>query len=287
MSLVANGLWLNQTQTVGDVSQLLTTSTISTTHITLDGNGLDTTGSGGSAQLLLNGVAIAGGGGLTSSIANWAQFGANSTITFATGGGTGGQMIMCNVSSLTANAGNATVSALTVSTLNGQTIPQLGQTIAWKNVSTVLTGKTWNPSTSNAILLTNFANSQTGVVQGTYQFEISSGTMGVSNAGSGPPVFAQVFISDNPSYPYTPLTNYANQVPTNDWYPIGPISNPPASASLVPQALNLPYAFSNAGATLYVVAQNAATGQPWGTLVFNSLAASQLAIYGGGAVVTL
>jgi hypothetical protein len=74
----------------------ITNSTITTNRIVLDGNTLDTTGSGGTASILLNGVAVAGAGGLTSSIANWAQFGANSTITFATGGGTGGSIIMCN-----------------------------------------------------------------------------------------------------------------------------------------------------------------------------------------------
>jgi hypothetical protein len=178
------------------------------------------------------------------------------------------------------------VNQLTVSTLNGQTINGLGQTIAWKNVSTCVATKTWNPTTSNSIILTNFSNGATGVTQGAYNFNISSGTMGVSNAGSGPPVYAQVFVSDNSNYPYAPLSGYAGQTPVTDWYPFGPIANPPASGPLVPQALNCEYAFSNAPANLYLIAQNASS-TPWGTLVFNSINASQLAIYGGGNVVAL
>ena len=269
-----------------DFSRVLYVSTISTSRIQLDGNSLDTTGSGGSASLLLNGSVVASASNLTSSLANWAQYGANSTITFATGGGTGGSLIMSNVSSLYAQAGTGTFQSLTISTVNGQTIPQIGQTVAYKNTSTCLSSKSWNPATSNAILLTNFANAQTGIVQGTYQFNVTGGTMGVSNAGSGPPVYAQVYVSDNSNYPYTPLSAYGQQTPVQDWYPIGPISNPPASATVISQSINCPYAFSNAGSNLFVVAQNA-SATPWGTLVFNTLAASQLAVYGGATVVAL
>ena len=127
MSLLPGNVYTNQFQLISNISQNLSTqninnSTITTNRIFLDSNFLDTTGTGGSASLLLNGTVIAGVGGLTSSIANWAQFGANSTITVATGGGSGGriEMTLGNISTLNAQA-------LTVSTINGASYSLLNQ----------------------------------------------------------------------------------------------------------------------------------------------------------------
>lgn len=141
MSLLPTDIYTNQYQTISNISQNLSTqsinnSTITTSRIFLDNNFLDTTGSGGGASLLLNGTVIAGVGGLTSSIANWAQFGANSTITYATGGGSGGriEMISGNISTMNAQA-------LTVSSINGASFTQ-----ATTGVSRAVTG---NISVSN------------------------------------------------------------------------------------------------------------------------------------------
>jgi len=97
-----------------NLGQVLYVSTLSTTQINLDGNLLDTTGSGGAASLLLNGTAVATASALTSTLANWAQFGANSTITFATGGGTGGAINM-----LSGSISSMNTAALNVSSING------------------------------------------------------------------------------------------------------------------------------------------------------------------------
>lgn len=118
-------------------NQVLNNSTINTSRIFLDGNYLDTTGSGSNAALLINGVPITGGSAstATSSItANWANFPAISTITYATSAGTGGNIIMCNVSSLTANTGTLVsqvgqVTAMTCSTINGSPFPTSYNTI--------------------------------------------------------------------------------------------------------------------------------------------------------------
>lgn len=120
-----------------NLGQLLYVSTISTFQINLDGNLLDTTGSGGNASLLLNGSAVATASALTSSLANWAQFGANSTITFATGGGSGGAINMNSGTISTLNS-----AALNVSSINGTSFNQKSS-----GVSKVITG---NSSVSNA-----------------------------------------------------------------------------------------------------------------------------------------
>jgi hypothetical protein len=118
-------------------NQTLNNSTINTNRIFLDGNYLDTTGSGSNAALLINGIPITGGNtsSATSSItANWASFPAISTITYATSAGTGGSLIMCNVSSLVESTGSltaqvGTVTGLTVSTINGVRYPNPGSPI--------------------------------------------------------------------------------------------------------------------------------------------------------------
>jgi hypothetical protein len=232
-----------------DLGQLLYVSTISTSRIYLDGNFLDTTGTTSTASLLLNGTAVATASGLTSSIANWAQFGANSTITFATGGGSGGGIVMCNVSSLTAQAGSQTVSALTVSTLNGQTIPQLGQTIAYRaatQISTMVFNQT--QTTSSIGVFSNFIGPR---VQGTMSVNLS-GTMSISNI-TGKPVQGVLWVTDNANAPYTTTSALGGQqsVP---FFPLGPNSGtitagtPPVEAQVL-----IPFAFSNAGANLYLI----------------------------------
>ena len=55
-------------------------SSINTNNITLDGYTLDTGGAGLGAQLLLNGVPIATGGGGFSTLADWSYFPAVSTL---------------------------------------------------------------------------------------------------------------------------------------------------------------------------------------------------------------
>lgn len=85
-------------------------SSIVTDQIVLDGQTLDATSAGG-GTLLLNGVAIASAQTLTSSIANWAQFPALSTIVYS---GAGGGVVM-NTGSFSTLAGRA----LSVSSING------------------------------------------------------------------------------------------------------------------------------------------------------------------------
>jgi hypothetical protein len=85
-------------------------SSLVTDQIVLDGQTLDATSAGG-GTLLLNGIAIASAQTLTSSIANWAQFPALSTIVYS---GAGGGVEM-NIGSFSTLAGKA----LSVSSING------------------------------------------------------------------------------------------------------------------------------------------------------------------------
>jgi len=85
-------------------------SSLTTDQIVLDGQTLDATSAGG-GTLLLNGIAIASAQTLTSSIANWAQFPALSTIVYS---GAGGGVEM-NIGSFSTLAGKA----LSVSSING------------------------------------------------------------------------------------------------------------------------------------------------------------------------
>jgi hypothetical protein len=85
-------------------------SSLTTDQIVLDGQTLDATSAGG-GTLLLNGIAIASAQTLTSSIANWAQFPALSTIVYS---GAGGGVVM-NAGSFSTLAG----AALSVSSING------------------------------------------------------------------------------------------------------------------------------------------------------------------------
>lgn len=89
-------------------------SSITTNSITLDGQTLDAT-SGGGGTLLINGVALASISTATSSIANWAQFPALSSIVYSGGGGTGGLINMATGTFSTINGTTNNLSTLVVS----------------------------------------------------------------------------------------------------------------------------------------------------------------------------
>ena len=110
---------------ISPISEQFNTSTITATTVRLDGNLLDTAGVGSTATLLLNGITIGGATSLTSTIANWSFFPALSTISFATGVGTGGNIIMSNVSSQNLQSQIGLIPALTVSSINGAIYPNI------------------------------------------------------------------------------------------------------------------------------------------------------------------
>ena len=117
-------MWLGSQGTI----DLGTISSLITNQITLDGQTLDAT-SEASGTLLINGIAIASAATLTSSITNWAQFRALSTISYTTSGGSGGTVNM-NVgqfSTLQNLAGS--ISSLTVSSINGVNANASGGTV--------------------------------------------------------------------------------------------------------------------------------------------------------------
>jgi hypothetical protein len=93
-------------------------STITTNQVTLDGQTLDATSAGG-GTLLINGVAVASAQTLTSSIANWAQFPALSSLTYTTAGGTGGLVNMSIGQFSTLQNSIGSISSLNVSSING------------------------------------------------------------------------------------------------------------------------------------------------------------------------
>ena len=290
MSLFPTDVYNSPFQLISPISLNLSSvsinnSTITTTRIVLDGNTLDTTGSGGSASILLNGVAVAGAGGLTSSIANWAQFGANSTITFATGGGTGGSIIMCNGYFSNTSTTSGVTQSLTVSTINGQKLNQVGQTIGYRPVS-LLSSINWQTANTPAILLTSFSNAVGPVVGGELQMTLG-GYAGISNSGADIP-YMSIFVTDNSNAPYTPNSALGG-VQLVDWYLFGPNVNPGLGAGTIPpNDVNMMYAFSNAGANLYVCAQNNGSfgSINWGTGA-QALSTNLLTIYGGGTLLAV
>jgi hypothetical protein len=252
MSLLPSDIYTNPFQTISNISQLLSTvsinnSTITTNRIVLDNNNLDTTGTGGTATLLLNGVAVASASGLTSSIANWAQFGANSTITFASGGGTGGGAILCNVSSLTSQAGNATVTALTISTINGQRINQFGQTVSYRGNAYLSTQQinTTNP-VSTLFSFSNYAGpSVQGVINVTFQGNVNS-----SNDGTIPVsalYVTDVAVGGGYGFGSAPVPQIIDFSFFGDGQPALTGSNAVATSA------SIPFAFSNAGTSLQVI----------------------------------
>lgn len=265
------------------VSQNATISTINTNHVVLDGNGLDTSGSGGSATLLLNGVAIATTSNVSTNIANWALYQATSSITYATGGGSGGSIVMSNgiYSNVSTNTGQ--VNQLTVSTLNGQTLGQFGQQILYRAPALVSTA-TFNSSFPNRIVTTIANPLGAGPIQGVANMDFA-GTVAVSNSSGNPPNF-NVFISDNSVSPYTPTSNALGGVFTEQFYPIGP-NNIGAYNGQMSNSVQIPFAFSNAPTTLYVIwsEQNQSPLIP--TFTLNSVSTNIQCVIGGGSAVAV
>ena len=157
--LARYAVWSNSNKLITEISDLLTVSTINANTLVLDSNSLDTTGSGAGATLLLNGVAVVSATGLTSTIANWSLFPAISSLTYATGGGTGG-----NINMLTGNISTINSLALNVSSINGTSFNQKS--------SGVFKAITGNASVSNAgsgfETLTFGVNNSVPMVAGTW-----------------------------------------------------------------------------------------------------------------------
>jgi hypothetical protein len=146
MSALPSASWINESTPLwmrdGGTYSNLSISTITTTQITLDGQTLDAT-SDASGTLLLNGIAIATGATLTSSISNWARFPALSSITYTTSGGTGGlvNMNIGQFSTLQNSVGS--ISSLNVSSINGVSADATGGQI-------INSSNQYSFSTSNA-----------------------------------------------------------------------------------------------------------------------------------------
>ena len=249
MSLLPTDVYTNQFNTISNISQILSSvvinnSTITTNRIVLDNNTLDTTGSGASASILLNGVAVASSSNV-SNVVNWAQFGANSTITFATGGGTGGGAILCNVSSLTSQAGISKITALTVSTLNGQNIPQLGQTVSYRGNAYLSTNRiNVDNQVSTLFSFSNYVGPTCqGYINVTYQGNVNS-----SNDGTIP--LSALYVTDAGSgYGYGSAV-----VPQPVDFSFFGAGKPAGQGSnAVAVNATIPFAFSNAGSNLNVV----------------------------------
>ena len=226
MASLPSGVWINDTLAMwmkdGGSYSNVGISTITTNQITLDGQTLDAT-SGGGGTLLINGVALASISTATSSIANWASFPALSTITYATGGGSGGNLIMN-----TASISTVVAAALNVSSINGV------NTVANSGVSRVMTtGGSVDNTGAGSQTLTITAQNSVPLVAGTwyllsakvnitlnssipyqtaswfYRFSVSGGTI-VNQQNSpvfyGIPVFAAQNAAANEfSYFYTTL----------------------------------------------------------------------------------
>jgi hypothetical protein len=239
-------IFTNPTTTITEISDVLNSSTINTTQITLDGNTLDTTGSGAGATLLLNGVAIASGSALTSTIGNWSFFNALSTINYDSNGGTVNMINGIFSGQVSTNTG--LVNSLTVSTINGQTPGQVGQTILYRP-PTILSTQTIN--VSNPLrLITAFNNPlSNGTVQGIWNGAFA-GAVSVSNSSGFAPSMG-VFISDNNVAPYAP-TNALGGVFIEQFYPLGE-NNIGGFTGNMSNSVNVPFAFSNSPAQLYVI----------------------------------
>lgn len=122
MSALPSASWLNESTPLwmrdGGSYSNISISSITTNLVTLDGQTLDATSAGG-GTLLINGVAVASAQTLTSSIANWAQFPALSSLTYTTSGGTGGLVNMATGQFSTLQNSIGSISSLNVSSING------------------------------------------------------------------------------------------------------------------------------------------------------------------------
>lgn len=133
-------------------------STLTSDHIVLDGQTLDCTSQSG-GTLLLNGVAIANVNQNVSSIANWASYPALSTITYSTGGGSGGDIKL----------NTAAFSTLQVSSINGQNPTNaLGVLTAISTAHAVLDGGVTTPQ------VVAFTNDNTVTIQPGIWYEVTA-----------------------------------------------------------------------------------------------------------------
>ena len=143
---------------------------LTTDQINIDGVRVDGSTAGG-GQLLINGVAVATVNQNVSSVTNWAQYPATSSITFATGGGTGGQITMNvgNFSTINVSSINSAVPEATIY-VSGTTFSRNDQVLA-------------NINTPQACVSTAFTYS---FLQG-HQYQITAPTSFqlVSYAGTG------------------------------------------------------------------------------------------------------
>jgi hypothetical protein len=268
MSLYSTDLRVNglgPTNMTPDINFTCYISTLSTTHITLDGNGLDTTGSGGAATLLLNGVGIATNSGLASTIGNWALYPALSTISYATGGGSGGSIIMSNGIFSNVSTTTGSVNALSISTLNGQTVAQLGQTVLYRPVSTINTNFSFNNNTT-ALQILSFPNpvSVGGIVSGSFNADFA-GNLGGSNSANVVPSMV-AWITDNNTPPYAP-TNALGGAQFSYFYPLGPNGITGPINTNFSTNVNVNFAYSNAPANLSLIWQENTAG-PSANLIF-------------------
>jgi len=276
--LAKYAVFANSNTLISEIGNLLNVSSINTNHIVLDNNNLDTTGSGGTASLLLNGVAIASASGLTSSIANWAQFGANSTITFATGGGTGGAILLNNaIFNSNVSTNTASVNGLTVSTINGQTIPQLGQSVLYRANALISTVQ-FNTNTVTAPIL-SFANPLPGkTIQGYINADFGGTVAGSNSSGNSP--YYSAFLTDNPTFPYSP-SNSIGGVQYSYFYPVG-VNNIANVNGQYNWNVNIPFAFSNSPSNLTMVWSEQNTPVP--SLSYNSVSTNFVSVVGGATV---
>jgi hypothetical protein len=259
------------------VSKFANISTISTTSITLDGNTLDTTGTGGSATLLLNGLAIATASNVSTNIANWSLYQATSSITYATGGGTGGSIVMCNgiYSNVSTNTGS--VNALTISTLNGQTLGQFGQSVLYRNNALISTVQ-FNTNTVTASIL-SFANPLPGkTIQGYINADFGGTVAGSNSSGNSP--YYSAFLTDNPTFPYSP-SNSIGGIQYSYFYPVG-VNNIGNVNGQYNWNVNIPFAFSNSPSNLTMVWSEQNTPVP--SLSYNSVSTNFVSVVGGATV---
>jgi len=289
MSLNRTDVYASPGILIPEISQNLSTqnasiSSLTSTRIFLDGNTLDTTGSGASASILLNGVVVAGNTGLTSSIANWAQFGANSTITFATGGGSGGSMIMCNVSTQQMRSGLADFTALTVSSINGQKVNQIGQVTSYRGNAYLSTNRI-NVDNKVSTLFT-FSNFVGNNIQGEISIDFQ-GNVNSSNDGTIP--ISVLYVTD-----VAVGAGYGTgsaPVPQFVDFSMFGIGKPAGSGSnAVAVSATIPFAFSNAGSVLQVVLSEQAMNPEGFTPLYTwtaggtSLSTNWVAVTSGGVI---
>ena len=277
MSLASQEVRTNPSVLIPDISALLYVSTISTTHITLDGNGLDTVGSGGTASLLLNGTAIATTSQLSTSIANWSLYQAISTVTYATGGGTGGNVVMSNGIFSNVSTSIGSVNQFNVSTINGSTLPELGQTVLYRTGQT-LSNLTFNNNTT-ALQVLQFPNPIPGkVAYGQFNADFAGNIGGSNSAQVTPQITA--WITDNSNSPYAPSGNSLGGFQYDVFFPIGPTAVTGAINQNFSTNVNCSFAFSNSPSNLFLIWTESTNG-PSANLVFRGTTANFNCIVSG------